>query len=681
MNDLNVALRLSLVNQMKAGAEDARRDLQKIKAEADKLGKANAALSPASLRAAQQTRQIETQKALAVERTTAAYRRQRSEMLAGDLAARRVDRARDVRAAREVARMRRETRSAQTAMAAAGMAGRGIEWMPDARALRSSEAARRARLDAMTTTMAAQRAAEARALRDVHLGRAAAPARAPGAVPPVPATAGGAAAAGAAGAAGGVAASGKAAGLTYARSFVGGLGIGIGAAAVGQFVKESILGAATDEFERDQLRVLGNISEKQMEAFRKDLDRTARLRGIGSQGALGTFGGLMAGGLSAKESAAFVDPVAIFSKATGASLPDATRSTVALRNNMGLTTAEEIMAAYDAIAVGGKAGEFEVADMASHMPSLLAKMQKLGEGGVSGVRNMVAMAQAIRQTVGTSAEAATNFENMLDKFTANDFVQNARKFGINVEKTMKDAEKNGLSPVFAMLQAIERKTGGDPFKIAKLMPDRQASAAVLAVLGRMDLVMQILSESSEAAGSTMHDYETATDNAWESWNRFSSTIIEKSKAVAESALPAITAAMDSVTDAMSDGKVGASGLLAELQRLNSGATLNFDADEYLKGLKGEYEGDTLLSRFFGASRGQKDILTPVLNWLNGRAKHLNKGLFGESERERWDRYMSLRGKPAPAPTRMTQGPRAAEDASMEEYRGLLNSGHLEAILD
>ncbi|WP_286202057.1 phage tail tape measure protein, partial [Ochrobactrum sp. SFR4] len=130
---------------------------------------------------------------------------------------------------------------------------------------------------------------------------------------------------------------------------------------------------------------------------------------------------------------------------------------------MGIT-ADKMLSAYDAIALGGKAGEFEVEDMAKSLPALLAKMSRLGEAGETGVRNTVAMAQAIRKGVGSSDEAATQFERMLETFTSGTFTANAKKMGIDIEKTMKDAKTKGISPVFAILQKIQKATKGNQFK-------------------------------------------------------------------------------------------------------------------------------------------------------------------------------------------------------------------------
>ncbi|MBX8785580.1 hypothetical protein HBA94_17630, partial [Ochrobactrum sp. GRS2] len=48
----------------------------------------------------------------------------------------------------------------------------------------------------------------------------------------------------------------------------------------------------------------------------------------------------------------------------------------------------------------------------------------------------------------------------------------------------------------------------------------------------------------------MNDYTVATNNANEAWNRFSSNITGKAKNMAEVALPAVTAAMNKISEAM-----------------------------------------------------------------------------------------------------------------------------------
>lgn len=551
MNDMNVALRLSLINQMRSGADAAKRDLQGLRAEAEKLGGVRVGASPAEMR------------------------RHRSELLATTLANQRAARAAEVRA----------VRAAQIDRGAFG----------------GSAAA-------ATTT--------------------------------------------------GLVASGRAAGRGYARAFVGGIGMGIGVGVVGKLVKDSIVGAASDEFERDQLRVIGNLSEAQMAAYRKALDKTARLRGIGAQGSLGIFGGLLEQGLSPRDAAALTDGVAVFSKATGSSDEDAVAATAALRTDMGLSAAKDIMAAYDAIAVGGKQSALQAREMAKHLPKMLADARKLGETGQGGVKNIVALMAALREGVGSDSEAISGVDRILGALEDPKVADNARKFGVNIKETMRDAEQKGLSPVYAALHKIHEKTKGDPASLRKMFPDRQTARAFEIALGNINAALSRIDAAGKAAGSTMKDYETATDNASEAWARFSSSVTEASKSIAEGALPEITRALDGMTAGLNNVEGRAGGLVGRLGEVWSAL------EELRKKSKGSIVD-------FGVDINLDKVVTDML--------------FGEPERDRWDRYMMGRGKgpSATPPKRLGAGAppaREAEDASMKAFQRLRDSGDMEDIL-
>ncbi|CAK7257560.1 MULTISPECIES: phage tail tape measure protein [unclassified Shinella] len=372
-------------------------------------------------------------------------------------------------------------------------------------------------------------------------------------------------------------------------AFIGGLGLGVGGAAgAGLIAKESLQLAAAIEYERDQLQVLGEYSDEKAALYDKILKPAGVRRGVGTKGAYGVFGELMAGGLGGDDAAAMTDDVLTFAKATRAETTDAGKTAVALQNNMKVS-AGEMMQAFDAMALAGKEGQFEVRDMARNAPSIFAKMAKLGEQGLSGVRGFAAMAQAIRSTAGTSDEAATNFENMLDKFTSGDFIKNAKKMGINVEKVFSDANKKGVSPVLEILKKIRDVTKGDTFKLKELMPDVQANAALSALIGQIPQLEAAIGRYGNAGGTVMRDFKNATDNATEAWNRLSSNIADKAERIAGTFLPKITEAMNGVSQAMEDG---------DARREGVGKVSNGDRriekntrDEFFKRYQAELEKD------------------------------------------------------------------------------------------
>lgn len=342
-------------------------------------------------------------------------------------------------------------------------------------------------------------------------------------------------------------------------AFIGGLGLGVGGAAgLGLVAKETMELSARIEYERDQLQVLGEYSDEKAKLYDKMLKPAGARRGVGTIGAYGVFGELMAGGLDAENAAAMTDDVLTFAKATRAETADAGKTAVALQNNMKIG-ANEMMDAFDSMAIAGKEGQFEVRDMARNAPSIFAKMAKLGESGLQGVRGFAAMAQEIRGTAGTSDEAATNFENMLDKMTSGDFIKNAKKMGINVEKVFADANKRGVSPVLEMLKKIKDVTKGDTFKMKELMPDVQANSALSALVNKIPEIEAAIGRYGNAGGTVMRDFATATDNANEAWNRFSSNIQNKAEQIGSKILPGITNAMNKAAEAMETGDARRAG--------------------------------------------------------------------------------------------------------------------------
>ncbi|MBX8814576.1 hypothetical protein HBA91_18320, partial [Ochrobactrum sp. MR34] len=78
---------------------------------------------------------------------------------------------------------------------------------------------------------------------------------------------------------------------------------------------------------------------------------------------------------------------------------------------------------------------------------------------------------------------------------------NAKKVGINIEQTMINAKKKGISPVFAILQKIQHATKGNKFNISELLPDDKAQAAVTAILRDMPFVLNLIKEMENSSGT------------------------------------------------------------------------------------------------------------------------------------------------------------------------------------
>lgn len=314
----------------------------------------------------------------------------------------------------------------------------------------------------------------------------------------------------------------------------------------------SIKGSANDEEQFDHLAILAEKSDAAFKKYATRIKKIGAKYGLGTKGAGSIYNELMAGGMDVSAADKLAEPVAIMAKATQSSQEDIARSTVALQQNLGIAS-KDIMATFDAMAYGGKAGQFELRDMAKHLPSIGAKWAAYGGKGKRAAQMIVAAGQSIRKMTGTSSEAATNFENLLGKLGSPDVIKRLSKIGINVKKTMLDAKENGLDPVFELLQKIKMQVGDDPFKLGEIIPDVQARDAMRALISDWgEFVKLYKSMDSKAAGSVMRDFEQATANANSAWDRFSANVANKAKSMAEHSLPMLTKAMNTLSDTMED---------------------------------------------------------------------------------------------------------------------------------
>jgi TP901 family phage tail tape measure protein len=303
----------------------------------------------------------------------------------------------------------------------------------------------------------------------------------------------------------------------------------------------TINAAAGDEERSSYLRVTGGYNEKERRRYDEMMGRVGAKHGIGTSGAQAIFGALQAGGLSAEDAAAMMDNAAVFSKATQASAEDAANTTVALRNNMGIT-ADQMPAAYDAIGAGGKAGQFEVKDMARNLPSILALAGARGSAGLDGVRLAVAIGQSVRKRKGSSDEATTSIEAMLNDINSATTVEHAKKMGVDLDAIGEKASAAGKDPLLERLRAL-RAIGLDPKKSREVFTNQTAMEGYSAVFADFDEILSLMKEMEKAKGTIRKDYGIASDNFNSQKDRLTSNIGKNLKDVAKPILPLLTRIM------------------------------------------------------------------------------------------------------------------------------------------
>ena len=190
---------------------------------------------------------------------------------------------------------------------------------------------------------------------------------------------------------------------------------------------------------------------------------------------------LVAQGLKLNDAVASMETLGKVAVATNSELTDVTKTGFQLQSALKIRP-NELKETFDALAFAGKAGAFELKDMAQFMPTIASAATSLGIRGKEGAVALAAMMQMVRKDAPGAAEASTRLTDALLKMTAPETVKNFKKFGVDIEKVLKDAVAKGVNPMDAAIKELIRVTGKDSFKLSQIFGDKEAKLALMALM-------------------------------------------------------------------------------------------------------------------------------------------------------------------------------------------------------
>jgi hypothetical protein len=366
------------------------------------------------------------------------------------------------------------------------------------------------------------------------------------------------------GALGGIFAGQAAAGRSLAASFTG---VAAGAAVAGYAIKRAFTGPVNTFLEFDT--VLESIGQKadlsggRLDNLGASIRKIANATGTSAQKtaeAFDTLFGLGLGGATneADVSAALAMIPAInkVSIAYRAASEDVAKAGQASFANLKVP-AENIMKAFDAMAASGKAGGFELKDMAQYFPALTSQAVNLGSRGVEGVADLAAALQVVRQGAGDAAEAATNLGNVMQKAKAPRTVKGFSQFGIKIRDEIDKGVKAGKSPIETLVEQTQKafKKGA---VISDLFEDAQVQKGLLALLADMPRYRKIREEALAASGMVEADYARRVQTAQARLDRFNASLENMRLGIGTAIMPGLTSMFDSLANALNtmDQRVG-----------------------------------------------------------------------------------------------------------------------------
>ena len=250
-------------------------------------------------------------------------------------------------------------------------------------------------------------------------------------------------------------------------------------------------------------------------------------------------------GAGRDDALALLNPIGKAATAYKAEIGDLAKAGYAALDNLKVP-ALEFGKALDAMAVAGKAGAFELKDMAQYFPALGAAYQGLGQKGVPAVADLSAALQIVRKGAGDSSEAATNLSNILQKVNAPQTRKAFAKMGVNLEKEMKKAAKAGMTPIEAITEITNRTLKGDLSKLGDLFQDAQVQKGLRPLIQNLELYRKIRAEALAAQGTVEEDYQRRLLTGEMAAKRFSIAIENINNSVGAALLPALADLADTL---------------------------------------------------------------------------------------------------------------------------------------
>lgn len=264
-----------------------------------------------------------------------------------------------------------------------------------------------------------------------------------------------------------------------------------------------------------------------------------------------SFKSLVSAGMGNEQASASLRAIGRTATATGAGMEDLARTSFVLIDALGIAP-EKLGDELDRLAFLGKAGSFEIADMARAFPSLGAAAREAGLVGSEGVATLGAALQLARKATGESGEAANNMKNFLAKMMAPETLRNFKKYGVSATKIMSDALKAGENPIEAMLRKIDTMIGDDQVKrkarLGALFGDMQVQDFIRPLLANMGDYKKLKQEALEKAGGTVDkDYATALSWFNQKLGGASNAVGRLGESIGRSLLPPLGAMVDIAT--------------------------------------------------------------------------------------------------------------------------------------
>jgi TP901 family phage tail tape measure protein len=284
-------------------------------------------------------------------------------------------------------------------------------------------------------------------------------------------------------------------------------------------------------FEREMTRIgiTADATAAQTAKAAEEVQRLATNFALPVQDAVGGLDTLVASGQSLEEAMAFLPSVLATAQASGASVTDVANTALKAASALKLE-ADEMQRAFDIMVSGGKAGQFEMKDMAAFIPTLANSFANLGYEGEDGLKRLIAILQTLREDTGTAGQAATQAQNIFSKMFSSETEKNFKEFGVDIRKEVDAAVKAGEGAVEAYVRISRQVMEKNPTaKLVDLFADQEFQLGMQSLMTSAESFEKFMEaiNGAKVDGTVFRDLQKVTsdtqaslDNLSGSWDRF-----------------------------------------------------------------------------------------------------------------------------------------------------------------
>jgi TP901 family phage tail tape measure protein len=383
-------------------------------------------------------------------------------------------------------------------------------------------------------------------------------------------------------------------------------------------------------FDRQMTRIgiTADATTGQVAAASQEVKQLAQNVALPLEDVVAGLDALVAAGRSLPDAMAFLPAVARTAQAAGAETADIANSADAIAGSFGVA-ADRMQSAFDILVAGGKAGKFELKDMAQYIPSLAPAMAALGYEGEAGLSKLVAMLQVMRTQTGDASSAATNLQNVLQKMTSDETVKKFSKMGVEDLRGQLDAaRKSGQDVMQVFLDLTQQATRGDLSKINLLFTDAQLQQGVRALMSQRDLYKEIMALLKDAEGSVMNDLNRVTGDAASSMDRFSNATANAGQSLGKLADAAgFTSTLEGIADAADKAAGKLDQVSARGKQIGVWGAIQEQRDAGTMGMLQEDPRANAFIEAYRAATGKAPELGETMGW----SSNAYTAIFGNAE--------------------------------------------------